>query len=67
VEPPTRRLTGTMKSKTVMIAGFIFVILLILIARLFYVQVLCQDFWQKKAVAQQLSDIEVKQLIIKQL
>ncbi len=58
-EPPTRRLTSIMKKKTTVVAGFIFGILLLLIVRLFYVQVICQDFWQQKAVAQQLSDIDV--------
>ena len=59
VERPTRRLTNSMKAKTMFIVGFLSLALVGLIGRLFYVQVIQQDFWQQKAVAQQLSDVEI--------
>ncbi len=59
VEPPTRRLTRIMKRKTTAIAALIFGVMALLIVQLFNIQVLQQDFWQQKAVAQQLSDVEI--------
>ncbi len=58
-ERPTRRLTRAMRHRTV---GFVAVLLaafVFLIANLFKIQVLEQEFWQQKAVAQQLSDVQI--------
>lgn len=58
-ERPTRRLTRAMRRRTAIFAGAVFACFLLLIVQLFNVQVLQQDFWQQKAVAQQLSDVQI--------
>ncbi len=59
VEQPSRRLTRVMKTKTAVFVGALVGIFALLIVQLFNVQVLQHDFWQQKAVAQQLSDVEI--------
>ena len=58
-EQPTRRLTRAMKAKTAVFVGILVCIFALLGVQLFNVQVLQHDFWQQKAVAQQLSDVEI--------
>ncbi len=58
-ERPTRRLTRAMRRRTAVFATAVFVCFALLVAHLFKIQVLEQDFWQQKAVAQQLSDVEI--------
>ncbi len=58
-EQSTRRLTRAMKQRTLLFAGIVFTCFALLAVQLFRVQVLQQDYWQQKAVAQQLSDVEI--------
>ena len=58
-ERPTRRLTRAMRRRTVVFATAVFVCFVLLVINLFKIQVLEQDFWQQKAVAQQLSDVQI--------
>lgn len=59
VEQPGPRLTKAMKRKTVIFVVALIVIFAYLIVQLFTLQVLQHDYWQQKAVAQQLSDVEI--------
>lgn len=58
-ERPTRRLSRAMRGRAIWFAGILFVCFTLLTVQIFRITVLQQEFWQKKAVAQQLSDIEI--------
>ena len=56
---PTRRLTRAMRYRTIVFVGLTFLCFALLTVQLFRIQVLQQDDWQKRAVAQQLSDVQI--------
>lgn len=58
-ERPTRRLTRAMRRRTVSVVAVLLVCFVLLIVNLFKIQVLEQEYWQQKAVAQQLSDVQI--------
>ncbi len=56
---PTRRLSRAMRGRAIGIAGVLLACFVLLTVQIFRITVMQQEFWQKKAVAQQLSDIEI--------
>lgn len=48
-----------MRRRSFVLVAVIFLCFALLAAHLFYIQVMNQDFWQQKAVAQQLSDVQI--------
>ncbi|MBQ1210249.1 MAG: hypothetical protein IIX68_00400, partial [Clostridia bacterium] len=58
-EEATPRLTFGMRMRALTFVVVVLFVFALLCGRLFYVQVLQQEFWQQKAVAQQLSDVPI--------
>ncbi len=58
-EQSARLMTRSMKARALAVAGVTFLCFALLIVQLFRRQVLQQDYWQQKAVAQQLSDVQI--------
>lgn len=58
-EENTPRLTFGMRMRALAFVVAVLLIFTVLGGRLFYVQVMQQEFWQQKAVAQQLSDVPI--------
>ncbi len=52
-------ITKPMRTRTYFSIALIFVCMALLCGQLFRIQVLEQDYWQKQAVAQQLSDVQI--------
>ncbi len=58
-EPTAQQERVALRQRALILVIGIFCVFALLAGNLFYVQVMNQDFWQQKAVAQQLSDVEI--------